>query len=26
MAVVIRRLEEYDEVANFDCGDGPLIA
>lgn len=24
MAVVIRRLEELDEVANFDCGDEPL--
>ncbi|RPI17760.1 MAG: GNAT family N-acetyltransferase [Acidobacteriales bacterium] len=24
MAIVIRRLEELDEVANFDCGDGAL--
>jgi GNAT superfamily N-acetyltransferase len=24
MAVTIRRLEEFDEVANFDCGDEPL--
>src|SRR5437016_6023240 len=24
MAIVIRRLEERDEVANFDCGDEPL--
>lgn len=24
MAVVIRRLEEADETANFDCGDAPL--
>ena len=24
MAIVIRRLEEHDEVENFDCGDEPL--
>jgi GNAT superfamily N-acetyltransferase len=24
MSIVIRRLEESDEVASFDCGDGPL--
>ena len=24
MAIVIRRLEEHDEVASFDCGDEPL--
>jgi predicted GNAT family N-acyltransferase len=24
MAIVIRRLEEQDEVENFDCGDAPL--
>ena len=24
MAVTIRRLEEFDEVENFDCGDEPL--
>lgn len=24
MAVTIRRLEEFDEVENFDCGDAPL--
>src|SRR5271167_137861 len=24
MAIVIRRLEEHDEVANFDCGDDAL--
>jgi hypothetical protein len=24
MAIVIRRLEEYDEVENFDCGDDAL--
>jgi len=24
MAVTIRRMEEFDEVANFDCGDEPL--
>src|SRR5262249_20018354 len=24
MPIVIRRLEEHDEVANFDCGDEPL--
>ncbi len=24
MAIVIRRLEEHDEVVNFDCGDEPL--
>ena len=24
MAIVIRRLEEHDEVENFDCGDQPL--
>ena len=24
MAIVIRRLEEHDEVAGFDCGDEPL--
>jgi len=24
MAVIIRRLEEHDEVENFDCGDEPL--
>ena len=24
MAVVIRRLDEHDEVENFDCGDDPL--
>ncbi len=24
MALVIRRLEEHDEVENFDCGDAPL--
>ncbi len=24
MAITIRRLEERDEVENFDCGDGPL--
>jgi GNAT superfamily N-acetyltransferase len=24
LAVTIRRLEEFDEVENFDCGDAPL--
>jgi hypothetical protein len=24
MAIIIRRLEEHDEVENFDCGDEPL--
>jgi hypothetical protein len=24
MAIIIRRLEERDEVENFDCGDEPL--
>ena len=24
MAIVIRRLEEHDEVENFDCGDDAL--
>jgi hypothetical protein len=24
MAIVIRRLEELDEVGSFDCGDGAL--
>jgi predicted GNAT family N-acyltransferase len=24
LAVVIRKLEEYDEIAHFDCGDQPL--
>jgi hypothetical protein len=24
MAIVIRRLEEHDEVKSFDCGDEPL--
>jgi hypothetical protein len=24
MAIVIRRLEEHDEVEKFDCGDDPL--